>query len=642
MRSLVTTIGGLLAAGAVMAAAPERASAQGTGGGLVLQLVEQFGGEVNAIAAAGHLAYVGVGPRLVVLDAGDPDAPHLVGRSEVLPGVVADLDAAGDYAFVLLDSVAGLQVLDVADPARPKVVGSLAVERLADRVSVSELASLLLLGSTFESYVEVIDISVPSSPRRVSGIDVQALGDVLLAGRTAFIIDNDSDEFVAPARLSIIDLTEPVTPIEVAAVEFENLGFDVQLAFDGGLLYAKLEGAGPTIIDVSEPTRPLIVGSMSLVMDSNFDVADGYIYIPGESGVGVFDASDPAELRFVGGLQLPDWNSGPVQVEGDRLYVRTGLGIHTAEISDPIAPRMGGLWQSPSRVVGVADRANTVLLADGSPRIWSWRSAPSYPVEMTTSQAGDDSLWDVDFMALTGGALYTASAGISPGQVRRYDVESSGPILVGSSGDLPSIWGLDADGDHVGVIVDASNSHGLMILDGTDESALPVAGFVPSPGLDAVELALGHAFLPTADLDVFDLSAGGVPRDVAHVPIPGGAEAVHVFGERAYVVGSRLHVLDVRPPSSARILGGTAVAGRHVRSDGRIAYVLSERAVSAVDVADPTSPARIAEYPLGVVALTISRGLVYLASDTSGMFVLRLFPAAPRSIYLPDLGARRP
>ena len=42
-----------------------------------LQLVEQIGGSTYAVAVQGNYAYVGVGPRLVILDISDPTHPHV-------------------------------------------------------------------------------------------------------------------------------------------------------------------------------------------------------------------------------------------------------------------------------------------------------------------------------------------------------------------------------------------------------------------------------------------------------------------------------------------------------------------------------------------------------------------------------------
>jgi hypothetical protein len=85
--------------------------------------VGQIGGATLAVAVQGRYAYVGVGPRLVVVDVGDPARPVEVGRTGVLPGVVRDVAVSGSYAYVA-DGDAGLRVIDVSNPSSPREVGA--------------------------------------------------------------------------------------------------------------------------------------------------------------------------------------------------------------------------------------------------------------------------------------------------------------------------------------------------------------------------------------------------------------------------------------------------------------------------------------------------------------------------------------
>ena len=83
-----------------------------------VELVGQFGGATRAVAVQGRYAYLGVGPRLVILDAADPAHPTRIGQSEVLPGVVQSVAVSGGYAYVA-DGASGLRIVAVSDPAHP-------------------------------------------------------------------------------------------------------------------------------------------------------------------------------------------------------------------------------------------------------------------------------------------------------------------------------------------------------------------------------------------------------------------------------------------------------------------------------------------------------------------------------------------
>lgn len=52
-----------------------------------VELIGQIGGTTNAVAIQGSYAYVGVGPRLVILNIANPARPIVVGQTVPLPGI---------------------------------------------------------------------------------------------------------------------------------------------------------------------------------------------------------------------------------------------------------------------------------------------------------------------------------------------------------------------------------------------------------------------------------------------------------------------------------------------------------------------------------------------------------------------------
>jgi hypothetical protein len=48
----------------------------------------------------GNKAYLGVGPRLVVLDVSQPANPMVLGESPPLPDIVQGVVVAGNYAYI--------------------------------------------------------------------------------------------------------------------------------------------------------------------------------------------------------------------------------------------------------------------------------------------------------------------------------------------------------------------------------------------------------------------------------------------------------------------------------------------------------------------------------------------------------------
>jgi len=87
-----------------------------------VELVGQIGGSTYAVAVQGDYAYIGVGPRLVILDISTPRSPSVIGQTDVLPDIVQDVVVADGYAYIA-DGSSGLRIIDISDPAAPNEVG---------------------------------------------------------------------------------------------------------------------------------------------------------------------------------------------------------------------------------------------------------------------------------------------------------------------------------------------------------------------------------------------------------------------------------------------------------------------------------------------------------------------------------------
>lgn len=88
-----------------------------------LELVGQIGGIGSGLAVQGPYAYVGVGPRLIVVDVSNPALPWPVGQSRPLSANVRRIVADGLYAFVAAAD-GTLTVFDLSNPADPIIVAS--------------------------------------------------------------------------------------------------------------------------------------------------------------------------------------------------------------------------------------------------------------------------------------------------------------------------------------------------------------------------------------------------------------------------------------------------------------------------------------------------------------------------------------
>ena len=128
-----------------------------------VELVGQIGGTCQAVAVQGRYAYIGLGPRLAVVDISNPARPALVGQSTILPDGVSDVVVSGRRAYAAAVD-AGLRVLDISDPAHPHEVGAYDTPQSAWGVAIS--GTLAYVAASVAG-LRVVDVSDPAHPREL-------------------------------------------------------------------------------------------------------------------------------------------------------------------------------------------------------------------------------------------------------------------------------------------------------------------------------------------------------------------------------------------------------------------------------------------------------------------------------------------
>ena len=127
-------------------------------------LVGQEGGASYAVALRGGYAYLGIGPRLAVVDISAPATPALDGSSAPLPGIVQGLAVSGNYAYVVTGR-SGLHIVDVTNASSPLGKGSLDTPGFAHSVAVAGTHAYV---ADSEGGLRIISISDALAPTQVA------------------------------------------------------------------------------------------------------------------------------------------------------------------------------------------------------------------------------------------------------------------------------------------------------------------------------------------------------------------------------------------------------------------------------------------------------------------------------------------
>jgi hypothetical protein len=199
---------------------------------------------VQGLAVAGDWAYVTDRWSVRVFDLKSIKRPVQVQALSLPGGVPRTIVARGRQAFLTAD-LAGLYVLDTADPANPKVLGEyrfpgfaygLAVDRDFAYLAHSDMGLLIL------------DVRNPRLPIKVGRLKIDGEpSGVAVLGHWAYVA-------AGPAGLKVIDISRPETPKLAATVPVEDFASSVVVT--GDVAFVADGKAGVKKYSIADPAAP--------------------------------------------------------------------------------------------------------------------------------------------------------------------------------------------------------------------------------------------------------------------------------------------------------------------------------------------------------------------------------------------------
>lgn len=578
-----------------------------------VELVGQIGGESNALALQGDYVYIGLGPRLIVVEVSNPAQPSVVGRTTVLPYIVEGVAVSGSYAYVA-DGPAGVRIIDVSDPSTPTEVGSCDTPGRARDVVVAGSHAYV---ADYDGGLRVLDVSDPAAPGEIGfcATSGKAL-DVAVSGGYAYVADWDGG-------LRVIDVSSPAAPTQVGF--YDTPGRPHGVAVSGGYAYVADGDGGLRIVNVSDPSAPSEVGSCDVPeFACGVAVAGNYAYVAAaDDGLRIVDvsmATMPSEVGY-----CLTWRTAwAVVVAEDHAYVADWWGgVCVIDVANPAHPIRTG----SSRTLG---DASAIALAGGYAYVADWDaglrvidvSSPAQPI-MTGSY---EARWWSYGVAVSGHYAYVAHRGSG---LRIVDVsDPAAPIEVGRYDTPRGAEGVAVAGDYAYV----AHWNGLHVINVLDPAAPSEVGYCDTPeGAQGVAVSATLAYVANYHdgLRVIDVSDPAAPTQVGFYDTQGMAWAVVVTGNYAYVTdgGHGLRIIDVSNPASPVEAGfydtpgwayGLAIADDH-------AYVADATALRILDVSDPTAPIEVGFYetPGYTRAVALDGDYAYVADDQGGLVILR-------------------
>jgi len=220
---------------------------------VALASIDTAGAALDVELDAG-LAYVAADrDGLRIFDVSEPSAPTAVGGL-ALPGSAAKVAVSGEIAYVVnrgirLEEPIALRVLDISEPSAPIELG--AVE-LADRRLFCRTPGLAVVDQLVYvncAGLQVVDVSDPAHP-------VSIYTRPRIGSDSSIQVEDGLAYMVADGLLSVFDVSDPALPILLDTVYSAG---DAAIVVQDGFAYSA-GSRGLVVHDLSDPRAPVWLG----------------------------------------------------------------------------------------------------------------------------------------------------------------------------------------------------------------------------------------------------------------------------------------------------------------------------------------------------------------------------------------------
>ena len=220
-----------------------------------------------------------------------------------------DVAAVGSLAYVAANQ--RLQIIDVSSATRPSIIGQADLPSSGAQ-ALAVVDDLAYIVTAPQSYLQIVNVGNPAAPT--------VIGSLVGAGGYGVAVLGDFAYIAGGNDLEVVDVSDPTTPVEVGTLS--TPGDALGVAVSGSRAYLAAGDAGLHVIDISNPAAPQLLGTANTPGDAQ-GVAwvDGYAYVAdGTSGLQIVDVrGSAAPFLIVGSADTPD-EALDITVSGHTAY----------------------------------------------------------------------------------------------------------------------------------------------------------------------------------------------------------------------------------------------------------------------------------------------------------------------------------
>jgi hypothetical protein len=280
----------------------------------------------NGLAVVGNYAYVGRLGGLTVIDVSNPNAPALASQL-TLTAAQDHYSCFFDGCFLYVTGGTGagsgwIYVVDVTEPTNPQIVGSLTNANLDSGSFVLARGRYAYVAGNSGQRINVVDLVDPRAPALVGGLALSggAIG-LALDGRILYATAYSSGGL---GRLYCIDIgNDPTTPTSLGVVASATINGALGVQIMGNLAIVSVQGAGPAIVDVRDPTAPTVAFRVSVADNPQTGILHGRYFLQGTYTTGTLKVLDLRAAQ-VPSMHVGSLAANDIQVMGDLTVGRCG------------------------------------------------------------------------------------------------------------------------------------------------------------------------------------------------------------------------------------------------------------------------------------------------------------------------------
>lgn len=256
-----------------------------------------------------ELAILGMSTGTAFVDVTVPEVPVEVG---FVPGPAShwrEIQTWSHYAYIVTEAGGGMQIVDLADPATPRLVGSYS-ETFHKAHTLHARDGFMYVSGSDDGW-RILDLADPEHPRDTGAWQSRYVHDCFVRGSRAYVCNINTGGF------SILDIHDKSNPVEMAFVEYAGAAcHNAWTTTDGRWLFTTDETPG------------------------------GHLR--------VWSVENPYAVTQVGA-----WSAGPtatihnVVVKGDSAYVSYYTeGLQVLDISNPSWPLLAASYDTYPAISG--------------------------------------------------------------------------------------------------------------------------------------------------------------------------------------------------------------------------------------------------------------------------------------------------